>query len=57
MNCDGCYYNRDMTAWGETFKACHYKLETGNEIYGRVDDETYCSGYESTEKQLELALD
>jgi hypothetical protein len=50
--CDGCFYNRQMKAWGETFMACWYKHDTGQELYG--SDE--CSGYEPAEKQLELEL-
>lgn len=54
--CDNCYYNRDLYAWREKIKACHYSLETGNDLCGRADDPEYCSGYEPSEKQLELAL-
>jgi hypothetical protein len=28
------------------FEACHYTLETGKELYGKTDDEEYCSGKE-----------
>ena len=55
--CENCYYNREMTAWGEKIEACHFSLEKGNVLYGRADDPTYCSGYEPAEKQLELAFD
>ena len=51
--CEGCYYNRPMTAWGETFQACFYKVEQQTELYG---DNDKCSGYEEQERQLELDL-
>lgn len=40
--CARCFYNREMRAWGETFYACHYRLETKKEVYGSDDD---CSGF------------
>lgn len=52
MTCEGCYYNRSMTAWGETFEACHYSVENTEPLYG--DDG--CSGYDPLEKQLEIEL-
>lgn len=39
--CVLCFYNRPMTAWGETFVACWYRSDTGKELYGG----TSCSGY------------
>lgn len=52
MTCEGCYYNRSMTAWGETFEARHYSVENTEPLYG--DDG--CSGYDPLEKQLEIEL-
>ena len=50
--CEGCHYNRPMTAWGETFQACFYKMDNHRkELHGVGDD---CSGYEVVEKQLEI---
>lgn len=54
MPCDKCFYNRLMKAWGQTFEACYYSLDTGNEIYG--SPEVPCSGFEEKEKQLQLNL-
>ena len=54
--CEGCFYNRPMRAWGEVIEACHYGLETGKELFGKASDETYCSGFEPAEKQMELSL-
>ena len=44
--CTDCIYNRPMKAFGEVVEACHYTLETGKELYGKTDDEEYCSGKE-----------
>lgn len=53
IECEGCRYNRKMRTWGETFFACHYKLDTGKDIY---DLKSECSGYEVSEKQIEMDL-
>lgn len=47
MECQKCFFNRPMRAWGETFDACFYRLETGKELHG-ADSE--CSGFEENEK-------
>lgn len=55
MNCNDCYYNRPMTAWGETFEACWYTHDNkGGQLYTSVQVE--CSGYDLKEKQIELEL-
>ena len=48
--CVGCYYNRPMMAWGERVQACFHGVDVGGDLYG--DDG--CSGYEETNKQLEI---
>jgi len=49
--CADCIYNRPMKAFGEVVKACHYTLETGKELYGKADDEEYCSGKEAADDE------
>lgn len=52
--CETCFYNKPMTAWGETFMACYYRKETGKELYG---DGGKCSGYAVNKpKQLSLTF-
>ncbi|MCM3294222.1 hypothetical protein M3661_29485 [Paenibacillus sp. MER 180] len=43
--CEGCIYNRPVYAWGEVIEnACWYRHDTKKELYGKADDESYCSG-------------
>lgn len=52
--CETCFYNKPMTAWGETFMACYYRKEAGKELYG---DGGKCSGYAVNKpKQLSLTF-
>lgn len=46
QECEDCKYNRLMTAWGETFMACWYHHDTGNELYG---GDNHCSGFDKEE--------
>lgn len=55
--CESCHYNREMVADGVKITACYYRLETGMPLYGRAEDPEYCSGYEPSEKQIEIAFD
>jgi hypothetical protein len=53
--CKGCYFNRPMKAWGETFQACFYTLEMERDIRTSSADDR-CGGYEEVDKQIEMKL-
>lgn len=44
LDCERCYFNRPLTAWGTTFMACYYSMEKGKELYSNSVDNT-CSGF------------